>query len=128
MHCPTCHCKQISKNGHHRGKQRYRCKCCGRQFVEFPCERGYSDAVKELCLKMYVNGMGFRGIERVTEIAHTTVLNWVKQVGQQLPDAPEAEAIPEIAQLDELQTFVGKKKPNSGCGQPSTGCDRNLMC
>src|SRR4028119_1965527 len=109
MHCPTCHCEQISKNGHHRGKQRYRCKCCGRQFVESPCERGYSDTVKELCLKMYVNGMGFRGIERVTEIAHTTVLNWVKQVGQQLPDAPSAEAIPQIAQLDELQTFVGKK-------------------
>ena len=27
--------------------------------------KGYSDEVKRDCLKMYVNGMGFRGIERV---------------------------------------------------------------
>jgi transposase-like protein len=32
-------------------------------------------------LKMYVNGIGFRGIERVTGVHHTTVINWVRQVG-----------------------------------------------
>ena len=26
-------------------------------------------------LKMYVNGMGFRGISRVTGVAHTTIIN-----------------------------------------------------
>jgi transposase-like protein len=30
---------------------------------------------------MYVNGIGFRGIERVTGVHHTTVINWVRQVG-----------------------------------------------
>jgi hypothetical protein len=33
---------------------------------------------------MYVNGMGFRGIERVTGVHHTTVINWVRQVGERL--------------------------------------------
>jgi hypothetical protein len=37
-------------------------------------------------------------------------MNWIKEVGIGLPDAPEKDEIPEITELDELQTFVGKKK------------------
>jgi insertion element IS1 protein InsB len=59
---------------------------------------------------MYVNGMGFRVIERVTGVLRTTIMNWVKQVGQQLPDAYNLETIPEVGELDELETFVGNKK------------------
>ena len=59
---------------------------------------------------MYVNGMGFRGIERVTKVHHTTVINWVKRVGERLPDAYDPEEIPQVGELDELQTFVGSKK------------------
>ena len=110
MKCPKCASIKISKNGHHHGKQNYVCKSCGRQFVESYDPKGYSDDVKQLCLKMYLNGMGFRGIERVTGINHNTIINWVKQAGLNLPDAPESDEIPEIAELDELQTFVGSKK------------------
>jgi len=39
-----------------------------------------------------------------------TVIHWVKQVGKRLPDAPAEPEIPETAQVDELQTFVGAKK------------------
>jgi AcrR family transcriptional regulator len=34
MKCPHCRSQQLSKNGHRRGKQCYRCKECGKQFVE----------------------------------------------------------------------------------------------
>ena len=56
--------------------------------------------------------MGLRGIERVTEIHHTTIMNWIKDAGLDLPDAPEDSEIPEITEIDELQTFVvvGNKK------------------
>ena len=43
---------------------------------------------------MYVNGMGFRLIETVKEIHHTTIIHWVKQVGRILPDACDPETIP----------------------------------
>lgn len=59
---------------------------------------------------MYLNGMGLRGIERVTEIHHTTVMHWIREVGHQLPSAPESEEIPEVTDLDELQTFIGSKR------------------
>jgi IS1 family transposase len=56
---------------------------------------------------MYLNGMGFRGIERVTGIHHTTIMNWVAESGEQLPEDELEE--PELAELDELQTYVGCK-------------------
>lgn len=34
MKCQHCQSKQLSKNGYRRGKQCYRCKDCGKQFVK----------------------------------------------------------------------------------------------
>lgn len=75
---------------------------------------------------MYLNGMGFRGIERVTGINHNTIINWVRSAALALPDVPEFEEIPEITELDELQTFVGSKKTSSGSGQRSITGDQEL--
>jgi transposase-like protein len=46
--------------------------------------------------EMYVNGSGFRAIERVKKVHHTTVINWVKEIGNTLADTPECDEIPEI--------------------------------
>jgi insertion element IS1 protein InsB len=62
MKCPNCQSNKIRKNGHRRGKQNYHCQECDRQFINEYTERGYSLEVKENCLKMYVNGLGFRAI------------------------------------------------------------------
>ena len=59
---------------------------------------------------MYLNGLGFRAIERVTGINHNTVIRWVKKSAVFLPHAPKVEEIPEITEIDELQTYVGQKK------------------
>jgi len=80
VRCPQCNWSNIRKNGRRRGKQCYQCRECGRQFVESPSLRSYSPEVKQLCLKMHLNGMSLREIERVTEIHHTTILKWVKDM------------------------------------------------
>ena len=94
MQCPRCASTEISKNGQHYGKQNYICRCCRRQFVEFYDPKGYSDDLKRECLEMYVNGMGFRAIERVKGVHHTTVIYWVRQAASSLPDVPEYSEIP----------------------------------
>lgn len=58
--------------------------------------------------------MGFRGIERVTGISHNSVINWVREAEAIIAD--ENYELPETAQIDELQTFVGSKKTRSGSG------------
>lgn len=50
---------------------------------------------------MDVNGTGFRAIERVKGVHHTTVIDWVEQVGQRLPDTYAPETTPEVGELDE---------------------------
>ena len=120
MQCPQCKSQHIRKNGKRKGTQNHICVKCGRQFIQDYKPRGYSDSIRQECLKMYVNGMGFRAIERVKGVHHTTIITWIKQVGKMLPDAYHPEQTPEVGELDELETFVGSKKTKSGSGQPLT--------
>ena len=117
MQCPECKSNHVHKNGKKKGKQNYICVDCQRQFLDcYQIQRGYCDELKRECLKMYVNGMGFRAIARVKGVSHVTVMNWVKQVGELLPNAYEPETIPQVGELDELETFIGSKKTNVGSG------------
>lgn len=52
---------------------------CGRQFIDSYERQGYAEDIKKECLEMYVNGSGFRAIERVKKVHHTTVINWAFQ-------------------------------------------------
>lgn len=118
MQCPECGSNHIRKNGIKQGKQNHICVECRRQFIDsYDTPRTYLEEVKQHCLKLYVNGMGFRAIERVTGVHHTTVIYWVKKLGAQLKDAPESAEIPQVGELDELETFVGSKKTRFGFGQ-----------
>lgn len=114
MNCPHCASDQVVKNGHRNGKQSYLCRHCRRQFRENP-DVGYTEQVKALCVTMSLNGMGFRAIERVTGINHNSGINWVRQAAAAVRN--ENYEIPETAQIDELETFVGQKKPKSGSGR-----------
>jgi len=114
MQSPEWRSTNISKNG----KQNHICKDCRRQFIDdYAPPPEYSDEVKRECLKMYGNGMGLRGIERVKAVHHTAVITWVKQVGERLADAYEPQTIPQVGELDELETFSGSKKTKSGSRQ-----------
>lgn len=111
MICPKCQSDQTRKNGHRSGKQNYQCKDCGRQFIESYSPKGYPPEVRRDCLQRYLEGQGFWSIERCTGVNHNTIINWVRQSAKSLPDLPTDEAeVPEIGELDELQTFVGSKK------------------
>ena len=118
MNCPECKSTKIQKNGKKRGKQNHLCVHCGRQFItEYNQHQGYSNEFKNECFKLYVNGMGFRAIERVKGVHNTTVMAWVKQVGELLPNTYAPETTPQVGELDELETFVGQKKTRFGSGQ-----------
>jgi len=111
MQCPEGKSIHINKNGHKKGKQNYISIKCQRQFIDdYQPQKGYPEEVKREGLKMYVNEMGFRAIEKVKNLHHTTIINWVKEAGKLLPDCYDPETNSEVAELDELQIFVGSKK------------------
>jgi transposase-like protein len=97
MICPDCQSTKINKNGLKRGKQNHICLACRRQFIDIYSNRGYPQEVKKHCLHLYLEGKGFRRIERLTGVSHNTVINWVKEAGNSRSTEPDYDEIPEIA-------------------------------
>jgi transposase-like protein len=65
MQFPECQLTYINKNGYKKVKHIYICVGCDRQFIDcYQPHKGYLEEVKGEFLKMSVNGMGFRAIER----------------------------------------------------------------
>jgi hypothetical protein len=61
---------------------------------------------------MNMEGMSQRGIGRVLGVNAQSVANWVRAYASQLPSAPLPEDV-DIAELDELFTYIGSKKTGS---------------
>jgi transposase-like protein len=108
----------VWSNGPKRGKQNYLCKNWSRQFIDSYSPLGYPHFIKKYCRYLYLEGNGFRRIERITGVSHNTVINWVKLAGLSRSQQPDYDEISEVAPIDELPTFVGNKKKRFGCGQP----------
>lgn len=95
------------------GSQRMRCQACGYRYTPQPKPAGYTPDVRTQALKMYVDGLNFRRIGRLLGVHHQTVINWVNDAADRVPDAPPSPATAETVELDELYTFVGQKKNGS---------------
>jgi transposase-like protein len=55
-----------------------------REFIEVYPDQGYSQDVRKKCLHLYLEGNGFRRIERLTGVSRHTLVNWVKEAGSYL--------------------------------------------
>ena len=77
---------------------------------------------------MYVDGSSLRWIARHLGVVHQTVVNGVAAHANALPDTSAQPATVETAELDELYTFVGHKKPrlHRHGGRPRHGLHRGL--
>jgi len=64
---------------------------------------------------MYLEGLGFRAIGRILQISYGTVYQWVKKWGNNL-ELPKRNDIIEVVELDEMHTYVGRKKTTDGYG------------
>lgn len=108
--CPVCSSLNIKKNGiNKQGKQRYRCKACGRQFILNYNYRAYLKYIRELIVPMCLNGSGIRDISRVLRISPTTVIKIISRQSQSLPALKMSVRVADV-ELDEMWSFVEKKK------------------
>lgn len=85
---------------------------CGAQYTPNPKEQGYPKSVRKRAVQMYVDGMGLRKIGRHLGVHHRTVSLWVKAHAASLPKPPMPDKV-STAEMDELFTFIGKKKTKS---------------
>lgn len=65
-----------------------------------------------LAMRLYVEGNSQRAIGRILKIGQQTVANWISEYVDKLPPAPVPAKLQD-AELDELYTFLQKKKTKS---------------
>ncbi len=113
MTCPTCGSHDISKNGTtRRGKQNYKCRDCGRQFVEDPQWKPKDKDTIGLVTLLLLEKIPLAGIARVTQVCQRWlqehVNNAYAQVVRTAPVIPKAKGKLTV-QMDELWSFVDDK-------------------
>lgn len=94
------------------GSQRYRCFVCQCKYTPEKKPRGYDPAVRQRAVQLYVDGTNLRRIARQLGVHHRTVSDWVKAHAENLSETPLPTEV-KIAELDELFTFIGRKKTES---------------
>ena len=67
----------------YNGIQRYKCKTCGCNYTK-STPNGYPIEVKREALRYYLEGIGFRRIERLPGVSHTAVIYWIKKAGEKI--------------------------------------------
>ena len=123
MKCPKCDSLSYVKDGIVKGKQRFFCKQCKYRYTVK--QIGKPDSIKRLAIEMYLEGLGFRSIERILGVSNVSVLNWVKALGSKIEEYRKPEGDIDIIEMDELHTYVQSKKTIVGSGLLLIGLDEN---
>ena len=120
----TCHncsslCKKFGKFGPRR-IQRYRCKKCKRTFseehekVQGPLgDMRISLDKAEMCLKLLLEGMSIRSVQRITSLHQKTILNLIVLAGERCETlmTERVNGVPvKDVEADEIWAFVRMKK------------------
>jgi transposase-like protein len=114
MNCPKCNSGKHVKDGIVKGKQRYFCKECKYQYTVK--HLGKPIELKKAALYLYLEGLGFRSIERFLKVSNVSVMNWIKGFGKEIESLRKTDGTIEIVEMDELHTYIGLKKTTFGYG------------
>jgi insertion element IS1 protein InsB len=118
LSCPQCGLSHMKLNGHTQyGKQNYRCKPCGRQFVAE--SQHISQAQRELIKRLLLERISLCGICRVTGVSLRWLLSFIAELYESLPDHLYRQPMKNLpahvkllrleAEADEMWSFVGRK-------------------
>lgn len=113
LQCPDCNGMKINKNGSNSsGKRKYKCKDCGRQFVENPENKTISDFIKELIEKLLLEKIPLAGIVRVVNVSKRWLQYYVNDKYEnivQMVDVTNKNKGPLTIECDEMWSFVDNK-------------------
>jgi transposase-like protein len=119
--CSKCLSDKIVKSGFMNNKQRYRCKNCHYHFT-LNDRRKISLEKKRLAIHLYLEGLGFRSIERVLKISNVIVMKWVNNISDTIKNIhllsadDNSKTTITAVELDEMWHYVGKKNGDYGSG------------
>jgi transposase-like protein len=78
--CPHCQSEALVKFGFAPdGRQRYRCKDCGKQHREDPRSNAYSQKERDIIIKASQERSSLRGLQRTFGVDRHTINDWIKK-------------------------------------------------
>jgi hypothetical protein len=75
--CPGCGGAVLIRSGHARGRQRWRCKGCGRPFTR-TTPRGKPAAMRREAVGLYCAGLSLSAIGRRLGVSARSVMRWIR--------------------------------------------------
>ena len=117
--CKRCNSVGSVKNGKVRGKQRYRCKSCGYNFIEGDARINDSlPAKKALAVLLYsLSKASFTMLGKLFGHSPSLIYGWINEAGAALPEPDISDDIKEI-EFDEMWHFLKSKKTKNGSSRP----------
>jgi transposase-like protein len=80
------------KNGKiHNGRQNFKCKACGRQFVQHPTKKVIAQETRNLIDKLLLERLSLAGITRVTGVSEQWLQTYVNAKYEATPRQVEVE-------------------------------------
>ena len=117
--CKNCKSKSVVKNGITRGKQRYKCKDCGYNFVVGDGRTNERIAAKKaMCVIFYSLGKAsYNMLAHIFDTWPSLVYRWIVEAGAKLPEQEVSGEIKEM-EFDEMRHFIQSKKQSFGPSKP----------
>ena len=116
--CKGCGSDKLIKNGKTvKGVQRYKCKECGSTYGEGDRRLKHGLEKRLKVIKMYLEGVGIRSIERLEGVSNPLIIYWIRHFAELIRKEIKRRPIPSspkdiaIVEIDELFTYY-KKRPD----------------
>jgi transposase len=109
----------LIKSGHACGRQRWRCKGCGRQFTRTE-PRGKPAAVKRQAIELHCLGLSMNAVAKRVGVSAQSMLRWVREPAQRHCPKPAPTESTAVVEIDEVWHFVEKSRTSSGSGRRSS--------
>ena len=114
--CPACDGTVLIRSGYACGRQRWRCKGCGRQFTR-TTPRGKSAAMKAAAVELYCTGLSLSAVGKRLGVSAQSVMRWVRDHARRHCPKPQPTSRATVVELDEVWHFVEKRPTSSGSGR-----------
>jgi transposase-like protein len=121
VNCPKCNSKRYVKSGFVREKQRYLCGSCACHYTMNT--KGVASSVKRIAVHLYVEGLGFRAISRITGVSDVAIAKWINPMKETLD--PMRKNGVRLHELHKVENFFITKEMFNKFGWLVVGMEEN---
>ena len=105
--CNDCNGRCVKNGSTGLGKQRFRCKQCGKSHIKDYTNKACHYELNKWICRLLKEGCGIRSISRLLRVAAATVMKRIRTIAANIKKPPVVFG--QRYQLDEIRTFVKRK-------------------